>query len=333
MARHDHLGCPGLFSRAMGAAGVGPVSKRIKQKLGAALRHLRAEPGRHLRVHSDERHRVAGRTGLSGILTYGEAAERLGHEVSVFVWALAPPPRMIVFGTIDFAGALATAAKFLGSQVTVCEARPVFATRSRFPGVDEVVVDWPHRYLIRVAEAGEVDGRTVVWVLTHDAKFDVPVLKVALGLPHVGYVGAMGSRTTHEDRLARLIEAGVAENELARLRSPIGLDLGARTGAANWSDSPSVGSRLTLLRSEMESAPQHTLRRTHVCDSRQIPGHRPGELGYALNTGEPGLGPLIVHPHKPFLLGCGSCSRALREPIWACLRRATTPWLARCPRS
>jgi xanthine dehydrogenase accessory factor len=112
--------------------------------------------------------------------------------------------------------------------VTVCDARSVFATPARFPGADEVVVDWPHRYLQAQADAGELDERTVVAVLTHDPKFDVPVLEVALRLP-VAYVGAMGSRRTHEDRLVRLREAGLTPEELGRLRSPIGLDLGART--------------------------------------------------------------------------------------------------------
>jgi xanthine dehydrogenase accessory factor len=118
---------------------------------------------------------------------------------------------------------------FLGYQVTVCDARPVFATASRFPFADEVVVDWPHRYLQGEADAGRIDGRTVVCVLTHDPKFDVPLLEVALRLPDVAYIGAMGSRRTHDDRLARLREAGVTEEEQARLSSPIGLDLGART--------------------------------------------------------------------------------------------------------
>jgi xanthine dehydrogenase accessory factor len=131
---------------------------------------------------------------------------------------------MIVFGAIDFASALVRVGKFLGYHVTVCDARPVFATKARFPEADEIVVDWPHRYL----ESTDVDGRTVLCVLTHDAKFDVPLLELALRLP-VAYIGAMGSRRTHEDRNARLREVGVTELELARLRSPIGLDLGART--------------------------------------------------------------------------------------------------------
>jgi xanthine dehydrogenase accessory factor len=135
---------------------------------------------------------------------------------------------MLVFGAIDFASAMAGLGSFLGYRVTVCDARPVFATATRFPEAHEVVVDWPHRYLKAEADAGRVDGRTVVAVLTHDPKFDVPLLEVALRLD-LGYIGAMGSRRTHDDRLVRLREAGMTEDELARLSSPIGLDLGART--------------------------------------------------------------------------------------------------------
>ena len=126
----------------------------------------------------------------------------------MFVWAFAPKPRMLVFGAIDFAAAVARVGGFLGYAVTVCDARPVFATTSRFPDADEVVVDWPHRYLTAEQEAGRIDRRTVITVLTHDPKFDVPLLEVALRLPEVAYVGAMGSRRTHDDRLDRLREAG-----------------------------------------------------------------------------------------------------------------------------
>lgn len=163
----------------------------------------------------------AGRTGT---LEVGDQGSRCGAPLTVLVEASVPPPRMIVFGAIDFASALVRIGGFLGYRVTVCDARPVFATRDRFPEADEVVVDWPHRYLERT----QVDARTVLCVLTHDAKFDVPLLRLALRLP-VAYVGAMGSHRTHLDRDERLREAGVTELELARLRSPIGLDLGART--------------------------------------------------------------------------------------------------------
>ncbi|MDQ1685145.1 MAG: xanthine dehydrogenase accessory factor [Frankiaceae bacterium] len=162
--------------------------------------------------------------GQTGVRHYGPNGQRRQDEVAVFVESFAPPPRLLVFGAIDFAAAVARIGKYLGYRVTVCDARPVFATERRFPDADEVVCEWPHRYLARTA----VDPRTVITVLTHDPKFDVPLLEVALRTP-AAYIGAMGSRRTHEDRIARLREAGVEDEALARLRSPIGLDLGART--------------------------------------------------------------------------------------------------------
>lgn len=168
---------------------------------------------------------VSGRTTT---LHYGPDGQRRGEGMDVFVNSFEPPPRMLVFGAIDFAAAMARLGVFLGYRVTVCDARQVFATNSRFPDADEVIVDWPHRYLAAEAEAGRIDSRTVITVLTHDPKFDVPVLEKALRMG-VAYVGAMGSRRTHEDRLERLREAGLSDDELARLASPIGLDLGART--------------------------------------------------------------------------------------------------------
>lgn len=164
----------------------------------------------------------------TGILEYGPDGQRRGEGMQVFVSCFAPRPRMLVFGAIDFAAAVARQGTFLGYRVTVCDARRVFATPARFPTADEVVVDWPHRYLAAQAQAGTLDRRTVICVLTHDPKFDVPVLEIALRLD-VGYVGAMGSRRTHDDRMERLRAVGLTEAELARLSSPIGLDLGART--------------------------------------------------------------------------------------------------------
>jgi xanthine dehydrogenase accessory factor len=167
--------------------------------------------------------------GRSETLEYGPDGQRRGEGMRVFVSSYAPVPRMLVFGAIDFAAAVARLGSFLGYRVTVCDARAVFATATRFPSADEVVVDWPHRYLAGEVKAGRIDERTVLCVLTHDPKFDVPLLEVALRLPQVAYIGAMGSRRTHDDRLKRLREAGLTEEELARLASPIGLDLGART--------------------------------------------------------------------------------------------------------
>ncbi|MFF4295874.1 XdhC family protein [Streptomyces vinaceus] len=168
---------------------------------------------------------LAGRTGTAEL---GTAGGLCGQPLTLLVESAAEPPRLIVYGAIDFASALARIGAFLGHRVTVCDARPVFATPARFPDADEVVVDWPHRHLAAEWEAGRVDSRTAVCVLTHDAKFDVPLLALALRLP-LGYVGAMGSRRTHAAREQRLREEGVPPAALALLRSPIGLDLGGAT--------------------------------------------------------------------------------------------------------
>ncbi|HSN06688.1 MAG TPA: XdhC/CoxI family protein [Candidatus Angelobacter sp.] len=163
-------------------------------------------------------------SGTTGFLHYGPDGERLGDELEVFVTSFAPAPRMYVFGAIDFSAALGRAGKLLGFHVSVVDAREVFATRKRFPDVDEVVVDWPHRWLA----SQPVDSRTVICVLTHDPKFDVPALQAAVRTP-AAYIGAMGSRRTHDDRVVRLKAAGLTDEEIARIHSPIGLDLGART--------------------------------------------------------------------------------------------------------
>ncbi|MEU1468169.1 XdhC/CoxI family protein [Streptomyces sp. NPDC005761] len=226
-----------VFAAALAAASRGEA---------AALARITDGPaellGRPLLVHPDGGHegRLGGHpaldrtvvaetramldAGRTGTLSIGADGSQCGQPLTLLVESSVPPPRMIVFGAIDFASALVRAGKFLGYHVTVCDARPVFATKARFPDADDLVVDWPHRYLATT----DVDARTVLCVLTHDAKFDVPLLEAALKLP-VAYVGAMGSRRTHLERNDRLREAGVTELELARLHSPIGLDLGART--------------------------------------------------------------------------------------------------------
>lgn len=175
-------------------------------------------------VERDARGELAA--GRSGVRHYGENGEAREEAVSVFVESFAPPPQMIVFGAVDFTAALVKVAKVLGYRVTVCDAREVFATARRFPAADEVVVSWPDRLLASVG-AG-LGPRDAVCVLTHDAKFDVPAIVAALAT-EVGYIGVMGSRRTHDDRTARLIEAGLTGDDLSRLRSPIGLDIGART--------------------------------------------------------------------------------------------------------
>jgi xanthine dehydrogenase accessory factor len=162
--------------------------------------------------------------GATGTRTYGAAGERRPEDVELFVESFAPPPRMYVFGAIDFAAAVTRIGRLLGYRVTLCDPRERFATKARFPDADEIVVEWPDEFLARA----EVDRRTVICALTHDPKFDVPLLKAALATP-AGYIGAMGSRRTHAKRSEQLLEEGVAEAELSRIAGPIGLDIGART--------------------------------------------------------------------------------------------------------
>ncbi|MER6913414.1 XdhC family protein [Streptomyces sp. NPDC000594] len=227
----------GVFGAALALAARGGTGALVRVADGPADRL-----GRALLVHADGHHegtlggppaldrtataeaRALLAAGRTATVTVGAEGGRCGTPLTLLVESAAPPPRMIVFGAIDFAAALVTVGRFLGYHVTVCDARPVFATAERFPDADEVVVEWPHRYLA----ATRTDARTVLCVLTHDAKFDIPLLIRALALP-AAYIGAMGSRRTHRDRERRLREAGVDEERLARLHSPIGLDLGART--------------------------------------------------------------------------------------------------------
>lgn len=164
------------------------------------------------------------RQGQTGLRKFGPSGEKRLDDVTAFIESFAPPPRMIVFGAIDFAAAAVRVGKFLGFRVTLCDARAVFATKARFPEADEVVVAWPHEYLAQT----QVGPRDAILVLTHDSKFDVPVLQEALGT-QAGYIGALGSRKTHEKRNRELVEAGVDPAELERVCSPVGLDIGGRT--------------------------------------------------------------------------------------------------------
>ena len=154
--------------------------------------------------------------GESGVVDAG------GREV--FVSSFVPRPAMYIFGAIDFASSLATVGRFLGYRVTVCDPRAIFVTPERFPDADELVIEWPHEFLARAP----VDERTAICVLTHDDKFDVPALRAALATP-ARYIGAMGSRRTTERRRERLMELGVAEDELDRIHAPIGLSIASRT--------------------------------------------------------------------------------------------------------
>jgi len=167
--------------------------------------------------------------GTTIVRHFGEHGEARASTVSVFVESFAPPARLLVFGAVDFTKALVRVARVLGFHVTVCDAREVFATRRRFPEADDVIVDWPHRLIERIERDGPPLGpRDAVCVLTHDHKFDVPALVAVLGT-NVGYVGAMGSRRTHAERVERLRAEGVDDAMLARVMAPIGLDIGGRT--------------------------------------------------------------------------------------------------------
>jgi xanthine dehydrogenase accessory factor len=172
----------------------------------------------------------AGGSRRAGTPAPEDAGIAQPEPVTLLVESRLPPPRMLVVGANDFGAALVPAAKLLGYRVTLVDARPAFAAQTRFESADDVVTDWPHRYLAAEAAAGRIDSRTAVCVLTHDPKFDIPLLKEALALD-VAFVGAMGSRPSHRQRVDELLASGVAPEQLARLHSPIGLDLGAVTPA------------------------------------------------------------------------------------------------------
>lgn len=165
-------------------------------------------------------------SGLTSTRHYGPNGEARQEGVSVFIESFSPPPRMVIFGAVDFTASLVRAAKLLGYRVTVCDARPVFATKQRFPLADEVVNDWPDRYLH--ANGGDLGPQDAVCVLTHDPKFDVPAIRAAV-TTKVGYLGAMGSRKTHTTRVERLRDVGLTDAEIGRVMAPIGIDIGART--------------------------------------------------------------------------------------------------------
>jgi xanthine dehydrogenase accessory factor len=222
--------------------------------------------------------------GATTVLTYGPSGERMDTGMRVFVASHQPKPRMILFGAIDFSAAVAHQGAFLGYHVTVCDARPVFTTKARFPEADEVVVSWPHHYLNKELDGGRIDPRTVICVLSHDPKFDVPVLDLALRLDasvRPGFIGAMGSRITHADRLARLKEAGLSDDQLARLSSPIGLDLGGRTPQET---AVSVAAEIIALRWDGSGA------RLSESD-RDVHPEPPAQVGELSRRGDPRTGP------------------------------------------
>jgi xanthine dehydrogenase accessory factor len=215
-----------IFVDALAPELVGPVAGAVRDERPTALVVTVSGPtaGEKRLLSADEARDGEVDAAALELLARDESALVRAGEQDVFVASFAPRPRMYVFGAVDHAAALATVGRFLGYRVTVCDARAKFVTRERFPDVDELVVEWPDRFL----EQAPVDERTAVCVLTHDHKFDVPALKVALRTP-AGYIGAMGARRTNAARAERLRAEGVSDDELARIHAPIGLDIGSRT--------------------------------------------------------------------------------------------------------
>lgn len=149
-----------------------------------------------------------------------------GEPIEIFIETYPPPPRLIIIGAVHVAIPLHRLAKMLGYYVIVVDARGTLATPERFPAADQILVEWPDDALAQIG----LDVSCAVVVLTHDPKFDQPALQAALQSP-ARYIGAIGSRTTHESRLAELREAGVSDAQLGRIFAPIGLDIGAQTPA------------------------------------------------------------------------------------------------------
>jgi xanthine dehydrogenase accessory factor len=230
----------------VGSLPLGPLAAAVEADVSAVLATVVEAPGASeligasLVVTGEQVHGTLGESDLGRVLAteagallgvggvtlrhLGPRGERTLEDVTVLIESFADRPRLLIFGAIDYAAAVASMGRFLGFRVIVCDARAAFVTRDRFPDADEIVVEWPHRYLARTG----LDARGAVCVLTHDPKFDVPAIVAALQTP-ANYIGVMGSRRTHADRLERLREAGVSEEGLARLHSPIGLDLGGRS--------------------------------------------------------------------------------------------------------
>jgi xanthine dehydrogenase accessory factor len=216
----------------LGLATLGaPAAQRLMRAAAAQLEPL-LRCGRTVVVGLDPPEGcLSGKSAGAGDSANAHSSTATGPEpIALLVESQLPPARLLIFGANDFSAALLPAAQLLGYHVTLCDARPAFASQSRFTGAEQVVTAWPHRYLAEEAAAGRIDARTVVCVLTHDPKFDIPLLQTALGLD-LAYVGAMGSRRSHRQRVDALLAAGASADDLARLHSPIGLDLGAVTPA------------------------------------------------------------------------------------------------------
>ncbi len=253
------------------------------------------------------------RAALQASLDGHPVSVRFSAEGRTFTESWMPPPRLLVFGAIDHAAAVAEIGRFLGYHVTVCDARPIFATPERFPAAHEVVVDWPHRYLAST----HTDAQTAVVVLTHDPKFDIPVLTEALSRP-LAFVGALGSRRTHLERLDRLRAEGVPSSALARLRSPIGLDLGGRSPAET---AVSIAAELVAVRHggtglplSSLSSPIHRTQESHGTDLSQRRRH----AGWTVARPAPGHAdgvPGTQCGQVPVLLGAGEVPRDARVGV------------------
>ena len=215
-----------IFVDAMDPATIDPLAKAIEEERPVARVVPVSGPNagaERLVFADDEVSDEIGRTAQE-LLAAGETSLVQVGDDEVFVDSFAPRPNMYVFGAVDHAAAVAEIGRFLGYRVTVCDARAKFVTPERFPEADELVVEWPDRFL----ERSPVDERTAICVLTHDHKFDIPALKAALAT-NAGYIGAMGSRRTTEQRVELLRAEGVSDDELTRIHAPIGLRIGART--------------------------------------------------------------------------------------------------------
>lgn len=164
------------------------------------------------------------RNGITELRTYPPVGT-ISEPVEVFIESFAPLPRLLIMGSVHAAPALCALAAQVGYRVTVIDARATYTTRERFPDAAEIIVAWPHRALESLPA---LDASTYVAVLTHDPKFEEPLLPVLLR-SEARYVGMIGSRTTQMQRRAMLRECGVPENQIGRLHGPIGLDIGAVT--------------------------------------------------------------------------------------------------------
>jgi len=189
--------------------------------------------------------------GKTTLRRFGSDGATLGAELRVHFRSYGPPPRMLIFGAIDFAAALAPFASQIGYEVTICDARERFARSPRFSSAAKVRIGWPQE----IMDGVRLGPRDAVLVFTHDPKFDEPALIAALGTG-AGYIGALGSRRTTRERNERLRRAGVSEEQLRRIHAPCGLDIGSRTAEET---AVSVLAEIIACRSGRTGAPLRAL--------------------------------------------------------------------------